>query len=253
MSSSERQVDAPRPVCIVSIELSAPGLQGRRRFTNIRRADPGTTPLSGLWWCGSPGEGACCPPCPLISPYASLSPARPARDCGSDGVQSAASSGQQQRRRQRLRSALAYTCERRGRLRVAGTGRWAVSSKDRSGRGFLGCRGGGCSRRTAIGAGLGEAVARGHVCSGVCPAPQLLPALGGLAPPCPAVSGTAAHRATHPTPSRLAPPCASTRLAPPPHPLVPPPSPHALPAPLQFSLPARVPRPCPSAPRLAPP
>ena len=29
---------------------SAPGLQGRRRYTNIQRAEWGTTPHSGLWW-----------------------------------------------------------------------------------------------------------------------------------------------------------------------------------------------------------
>ena len=33
---------------------SAPGLQGRRRYTNIQRARVGYHPASGLWWCGNP-------------------------------------------------------------------------------------------------------------------------------------------------------------------------------------------------------
>ena len=39
---------------VVSYGSTAPGLQGRRRYTNIRRATGGTTPLCGLWWCGNP-------------------------------------------------------------------------------------------------------------------------------------------------------------------------------------------------------
>ena len=70
-----------------------------------------------------------------------------------------------------------------------------------------------------------------------------------LAPPRPAVSRIAPHRAARVVPPppalrHLAPPCTSTCVAPPSHPPTPPSLPHALPGPLQFSLPARVPRPC---------